>query len=470
MATVPTGYVFWDVSAKKSYVAGQTMPALGNGDYLIPATSNYDGYYQQYIYYTSGTEYDVYFTNGWSGVVQSAYYSQVQKAPFNSIGDKPVRIFSYYGCTFSSSPAVSGITNLWALCYWNCLNLTTAPTLPPNLKSVNYSFAKTKITSPPNLSGLANLQSAMYTFADCPNLASPPDISGNSNLKNMVGMFQNCPKLVVPSGYALPSGSIDVGWMFYNCPKVVYGPTIPATVTSAYAMYQKCTTLEGFVNVLCAESANLLYLFAETIKQIILLGNDSVCVKAASSAENNNVFAGIKAIPTSFTAIRCDANGNELATGRYCKLACTFTAPNVQNAKILPPTLKKNGAPLTLTWRLNSSTGTAITSSGIQLPTSGKIVALYELATGEDAANFSLKNNTVYSTYSWESGEILANLTYTAFLIDFLPNGTGVAIGKEAVIPGLEVDFDSRFNKKVLSKDTELETLLTNLGWTDCIE
>ncbi len=469
MATVPTGYVFWDASAKKSYDAGKTMPVLGNGDYLVPATSNYDGYYQQYIYYTSNNEYDVYFTNGWSGVVQSEYLSKPQKAPFNSIGGKPVRIFSYYGCTFTSSPTVSGVTNLWALCYWKCLNLTTVPTLPPNLKSVNYSFAETKINSPPNLSGLTNLQFAKYTFMKCFNLTSPPDISTNNKLTNMVGMFENCPNLVVPSGYTLPSGSIDIGFMFYNCPKVVNGVTIPATVTSAYAMYQKCTALEGFINILCSESANLSRLFSKTIKQIVLIGGDAACVKAARSAENGNAFVGVKANPLSLTAIRCDANGNELVTGQYCKLTCSFTAPNVQNAKILPPTIKRNGSALTLTWRLNSLTGTQITSSGIQLPTSGKIVTLYTLASGEEAVNFSLKTKTSYNTYTWDSGEILANLTYAAFLIDFLPNGTGMAIGKEAVMPGLEVDFDSRFNK-LLNKDTELEGLLTGLGWTDCIE
>ena len=66
MATVPTGYVFWDVSANKSYAAGKTFPTLGEGDYLVPATTTNDGYYQEYIYHANSmTRNQVTFSGGW---------------------------------------------------------------------------------------------------------------------------------------------------------------------------------------------------------------------------------------------------------------------------------------------------------------------------------------------------------------------------------------------------------------------
>ena len=144
MATVPKGYVFWDVSANKSYAAGKTFPALGNGDYLVPATTSYDGYYQQYTYYTSRTEGEVTYTNCWTGCVQAAYTSKAQKLPFNTIAGKPVRFFSYTGCQFASCPtttntggtsSLSAITNLRFISFYNCTKLTSAPVLPTGLKA-----------------------------------------------------------------------------------------------------------------------------------------------------------------------------------------------------------------------------------------------------------------------------------------------------------------------------------------------
>lgn len=457
MATVPTGYVFWDVSANKSYNAGQTYPTLGNGDYLVPANSDYNGYYQQYVYHTSYTRGNVTYTNCWEGCVQSKYTGSgfTQKLPYSSLADKPVRFFSYAGCQFISCPTInndgssstlSAKTNLRHVSFYNCTKMTYAPSLPSGLTSLDYTFGNTKISDPPTLSGLTNLLYADYCFYGCSSLTSQPIISGLSSLKSTVGMFSYCTGLVGTSDnpkwtLTLPSNVKDIGLMYQGCTGIMRATKIPSGVTSIYGMFRGCTNLEGNIRIDDPESiANTREVFKNTSKRIILLGPPSGFNRLSSISNiYSNVYAGIVANINSFTAIRGTYSNDtftETVNGTWCKLTLSYTAPNVTNALIKPPSLKdSNDNTISTTWHIGSISGTILTSSGSQIQSSGTLVACIDLGSSSTSETFKVQTNVTYTydslTYNYDSGYKNATLTYSNALIDVNPLGNGIAFWGE---------------------------------------
>ena len=478
MATVPKGYVFWDVSANKSYAAGKTFPALGNGDYLVPATTSADGYYQQYYYYTSKTAGGVTYTNCWDGLVQSAYTARAQKLPFNTIADKPVRFFSYSGCQFTSCPtttntggtsSLSAITNLRHVSFYDCTKLTTAPALPTALTSLYFSFSGTKITSPPsNFASLSVLQNANYCFYNCKSLTSVPNISGLTALTSAVGMFYECTAINTPP--VLPANLLDVGYMFYGCTSLTTGATVPSKVTSTYGMYWNCTALKGNIRIESDVIANDRYMLRNTsvANQIILLGPTAIysdLKSIAATANNGNAYAGVVPAPNSFTAIRgtydpTHGTFEERVDGTDCKLTITFTLPDVADgllyaSDMLPVLLQtiagvETDISSTTAWRLNSVAGTLLsdtdgridsicprsTNSRGQYQYTGTLVAVTSLASESTAAKYSLqlKSRYVYDsrTYNYHAGTKSVTLTEGNLILDANPTGTAFGFGQEA--------------------------------------
>ena len=458
MATVPTGYVFWDVSANKSYNAGQTYPTLGEGDYLVPATLDYDGYYQQYTYHTSYTGGSVTYTNCWEGCVQSRYAGSgfTQKLPYSSLADKPVRFFIYNGCQFTSCPTInndgssdtlSAKSNLRYVSFYNCTKMSSAPSLPSGLTSLYYTFGNTKISSPPTLSGLTNLLYADYCFYGCSSLTSQPTISGLSSLKSTHGMFSYCTGLVGTSDnpkwtLTLPSNIKDIALMYQGCTGIMRATKIPSGVTSIYGMFKGCTNLEGNIRIDDPGSiASTVDVFKNTSKRIILLGPPSGFNRLSSISNTySNVYAGIVANINSFTAIRGTySNGTftETVNGTWCKLTLSYTAPNVTNALIKPPSLKdSNDNTISATWHIGSVSGTTLTSSGSQIQSSGTLVACIDLGSLSTSETFKAQTNVTYTydslTYNYYSGYKNATLTYSNALIDVNPLGNGMAFWGEA--------------------------------------
>lgn len=472
MATVPTGYVFWDASAKKSYAAGATMPTVGDGDYMVPAsTSLTDGYYQQYIYRTSYNECDLTIANGWHGVIQSEYYSKQQKAPFASIGGKPVKSFTYMNCKFTAAPNISGLTNLESITFVNCINMTAPPVLPPNLKTLQYAFNHCErmatppdlstlatpesikslyatfqgcyaMTSAPDISNLVNLETMWYAFTDCRNITNPPTISGLTRLENIGHCFEGCVNLITPGNYKIPDTVFRIGYAFKGCSAIINGPAIPENATDMTCAFQGCTSLSGFIEMNNVNSGNTVDMFKDTVNTVILVGTGATAV-VARTGNNNNVYCGIVAIPRSFTAIRCDSSGEESATGSYCILTVSFKAPYIIGAKLIPPVLKKDGSIVSPTWRWNTKDGQVIDGSGVQLQSTGKIVAILSLGESTSAANLSLSLVTMYGDYDpWASEEINATLTYQEFIIDINSSGAGISFGGEAPDEMNGVKFD----------------------------
>lgn len=504
MATVPTGYVFWDVSANKKYTAGQTMPALGNGDYLTPATTSNDGYYQQYDYYTSHSNGDVSYTNGWYGYVLSQYKNQTQSSPFNEIGGKPVRAFSYYMCTFSSSPQVSNRTNLYWLSYMKCANLTTAPVLPSGLKSINYIFYKTKVKTA-DFSKTPNVEHAYYAFGYNTSITSPPNISVMTKLKDARKMFEGCTSLT--SAPTLPNSVVDAGWMFYGCTALTTGTTITPNVTSVWQMFYGCTNLSGVILVQSDNINSYTKCFYNTsaAKQIILLQalhsvTYQTISKLASTTNNKNVYAGVVAEATGFTAIRGDyENGafTEHVSGDYCKLEFSYTAPYLPSAKILIPYLSKTVDGVVtdiknnVTWHVNALSGSSVTDDGINFEDAaiektetsgrkyyyGKMISVYQV--GSDSASFDMRATSKYTyngdDYGYSNGTRRASLTLSNTIIDVNTSGNGIAFGDECpenlsgmfIARPLYLSLD--INASSGTVDGDLYAQIHNLEWDSSV-
>ena len=463
MATVPTGYVFWDVSAKKSYAAGTTFPALGNGDYMVPATTTQDGYYHSYWYYTSNSTWgEITFTDGWIGQIDSNgnYKGLAQKVPFNSIADKPVRVFTYSG-TFSSWPSgasqsgystFQSLTNLQHLSFNGCANLSgTAPNMPTSIVSLNSAFVSTKITAPPsNFNSLTNLEKAKNTFYgvttlttvpamagctklvdcagmfyNCTNITSVPSLPPNldnayymfqkcsklttiptipASVTNARTMFESCTKIVTPPEFASGSNVYDISYMYQNCTSLTSAPVIPDSVGLMIYTFKNCTSLSGNIRIESDIISNSYWCFENIVNQLILLGPSINYSKLKSIANNyTNVYAGVVALPSSLTAIRGiydpeEETFVETINGTYCKLTLNYTAPYVVNAKFMLPTVtNKNNEELDLTWHLNTVDGSIIGSSGYQIQEHGTIISIIDLESSDTSDVYTLTNNTEYS-------------------------------------------------------------------------
>lgn len=506
MATVPTGYVFWDVSANKSYAAGSTMPTVGNGDYMVPATTSQDGHYHTYIYYTSLTGYGgITVTEGWAGYINETgtYTSLTQKIPFNSIGDKPVKIFMYSG-SFSSWPtgasqsgynSLESLTNMEWITFRGCPNLSgTAPNMPVNIISLEQTFMDTKITNPPanfgNLSKLftcancfknlttltsapslpSNLKNAMSAFWGCTSLTSGP-AQIPASLENASNMFRDCTGITTPPEFAANSNAFSLHYMYYGCTSLTSAPTIPASASTIHSMFYGCTSLVGNIVIESNDISNSTGCFTNTdpSKTIILLGNANNQSDIVSIANNySNVYPGAIAIPVSLTAIRGIYNSTletftETIMGTYCKLTLGYTAPSVSGAKFMIPTVTNSeNEELSLTWHLDTVDGTVITSAGYQLQTNDNIVSIINLGSSETSDTYTLHTNTTYTynnkNYSWSSGNKSATLTYSNALIDINPLGTGIAFWAEVRddYVGMHINQDVNINGDLKINNTLL--------------
>ena len=440
MATVPTGYVFWDVSAKKSYAAGTTFPALGDGDYLAPAsTSTTDGYYHGYIYHTSYMYNNVQITNGWNGAVQSGYSDKTSYvAPFNTIADKPVMAFAYSNCNkMVSAPNLSGNTNLRTILFQGCTALTSVPTIPAGVTNLTYSFQGcTALTSAPTIPESVTILKC--TFFGCTALTSAPSI---------------------------PANVTDMDGTFYGCTALTSAPTIPSNVTVITNIFLECVNLTGVIYI---NATDLTYsgAFYNTELQIILLGAGATTA-VAQTGNKGNVYVGVKALIKSFKAIRCDSTGTEKATGEYCLFQCTFTAPSLSGSLLKIPVLQKSGVDVSAAWHVGSLSGSEITAAGVDLGTGATIFALINLVSGDESSVYSINVVTSYESYTFVSSVFTAALTYKKFIIDITPDGTKIGIGMEAPEDeGLHVGMALKLHP---DSDTEIDYTITSAEYQELV-
>ena len=297
MATVPSGYIFIDVSANKVYTEGQTMPAVAEGDSL-QATGSSAASKPGYTYHVANTAVSMGMTvgsesfkttaAGWFCAVDAGVTATSVSIPASICGIA-VRVLNIYsnnvvtvtipssnlqyisgasktklktiagsfpssllGVRFYSCPDLESVPANLNVCtnmtigrymFRGCSKLRTVATLPPNITSLEYAFEGcASLTSAPAIP--SKVVSAYYAFANCSSLAAAP--TNNSRvLTSIYSMFESCTSLTDAGNFYIPSSVTSMASMFAGCTKLAAPPTpVRGTNAQIFSMFEACTLLQ----------------------------------------------------------------------------------------------------------------------------------------------------------------------------------------------------------------------------------
>ena len=302
MATVPSGWAYWDKSANKRIVAGGTIPAPAEGDEYFGVTSSGATDYSKlfYIYYNSETRN---YINQNSGVQQTTFtlpagwhvtnqsYTMTSATVASSIGGENVVAVKIYNNTVSkitslslpstvvmvwlndnsnlttitgslgsalkeficyrspkleSVPTLANATNLTNCNYMfnQCTALTTIPALPPNAVSLYYAFHLcTSLTSIPTIP--SKVKDMGYLCEGCTALTAAPS-NNSAVILYMPRAFADCTNLTNASNFSTPN-TVELGWeLFRNCSKLTQIPTVISGTNANYnGIFRGCTLLNA---------------------------------------------------------------------------------------------------------------------------------------------------------------------------------------------------------------------------------
>lgn len=299
--TIPSGWAYYDKSANKYLIAGETMPTPADGDmyYSTSQKSNNSCYYnyyasRQYYYSYRQTDTDKYpnyssFTlmagwevkpsDGWSGGGTFAPLSSVAGAPVVSIWmtsgvnlntvtcHSNIRVihlnFNTYvqtvngtissnllyaffgGCTnLKSIPSMENATQMiyGHHLFYNCTSLTTVPALPPNLEVIQCGFQNcTSLVIAPDIPSGILWGGSM--FEGCISLQIAPR-NNASNIQYVWNAFKNCTNLEDASNFTFYPSIMNMTSCFSGCEKLVIPPAkIIGTDANAVRMFEKCKAL-----------------------------------------------------------------------------------------------------------------------------------------------------------------------------------------------------------------------------------
>lgn len=302
MATVPSGWAYWDKSANKRIVAGGTIPTPAEGDEYFGVTSSGATDYSKlfYIYYNSETRN---YVNQNSNVQQTTFtlpagwhvtnqsYTMTSATVASSIGGENVVAVKIYNNTVSkitslslpntvvmvwlddnsnlttitgslgsalkeflcyrspkleSVPTLANATNLTNCSYMfnQCTTLTTIPALPPNAVSLYYAFHLcTSLTSIPTIP--SKVKDMAYLCEGCTALTAAPS-NNSAVILYMERAFADCTNLTNASNFSIPN-TVELGWeLFRNCSKLTQIPTVISGTNANYnGIFRECSLLNA---------------------------------------------------------------------------------------------------------------------------------------------------------------------------------------------------------------------------------
>lgn len=148
---------------------------------------------------------------------------------------------AFYGCTSLTTPPPnipSSVMNIWG-CF-DSSGITSPPSFSPGsqITNLHYAFSATRITSAPIIPN--SVTDMVDTFASCLNLTTPPTLP--PNLINMSGCFRTSGITTAPF---IPSTVRDVGGAFSNCKNLTTFPVIPTGVTNMSFCFANSANMEG---------------------------------------------------------------------------------------------------------------------------------------------------------------------------------------------------------------------------------
>lgn len=288
--------------------------------------------------------------------------------------------------------------------------------------SATYTIPMDCLTQIPNAtSGVGTIR--LYTL-------SGGSIIGTAD----VGVTINAPSSVVPTFTSLGIARVDNGvpsaWGVYvqgkskatltiNGAAGVYGSTISKYVITGGGYSGTSSSLT--TGPLNASGTNT---FTATI-------TDSRG-RTATKTVTCSVVAYSPPKITSFVVARCTSNGTLSDEGTYVKVTPTFTYSTVSSKNTLTSVVAYKTVAAT-SWSANTTvkTGTATIIGGGGVSANSSYVARLTL------------------TDAFGSVTITANIPTASTTLDFRSGGKGIGIGKVSEKDGLEIDWNSYFNKPI---------------------
>lgn len=315
--TIPSGYTYYDASAKKTYTAGQSFSgAPAQGDSLSSTDSSVR---PSYYYEAASTG------NPAGGYIVSdiPQYSFTISAGFRSYESS-----SFTATTITYLDQIAGLNVVYLM-------------VPQSVVTINHLSnhaeyiscgARTKLQT---ISG--TMPSTLKTFnaRDCSALRTVPSFANCSSWKYGFGTFENCINLI--SAPQLPEGLEIMDSIFEGCSALTTAANIPSTVIRARYAYRNCTNLlmapinnsnilttlihcfDGCTNMTTAENfvikgdegLDASYIFQNCVAlqvgpQSITAGSLSYGFYNCESLENsNNTLEIIKATNLAYTFYNC---------------------------------------------------------------------------------------------------------------------------------------------------------------------
>lgn len=303
MATVPSGYSYYDASASTVIEQGKTMPAPGAGDryygvnYTTHTTDNskpdlqyYNsevvGYYNRDSDTSSHPEWREYtIPAGWR-LLNKAYTMSSLSVPQTINGANVVSIYiNGSGSNITSINIPSTIVRVEIV---DAPKVTTiSGTLGANLKEFQCINA-TGLVSVPSLANATSMVYGGYMFYKCTALQTAPQLP--PNVTSLYDAFYQCTSLITPA--TIPSKVIDIASMYEGCSALTEVPinnstvalymqrlfydcenitdasnfNIPVTMENGWEMFRNCIKLVSPPSILRGNNASVYRMFQNCVK------------------------------------------------------------------------------------------------------------------------------------------------------------------------------------------------------------
>ena len=204
-------------------------------------------------------------------------------------GSGGVEVINLEGCfrscfNLTTVPTIpNGVTTM-DFCFVDCVSLITPPTIPSSVTSMNYCFhGCTALTTPPTIP--SSVTSMYYCFYACKSLTTAPAIP--NGVTNLASCFHGCKSLTTAP--AIPNGVTNMGDCFSNCILLTTAPTIPNSVVNMSSCFNGCTALTGKITI-NANPSTYTKCMRDTQKEILLVGSSAQLQNIADTATNSNVY------------------------------------------------------------------------------------------------------------------------------------------------------------------------------------
>lgn len=380
-------------------------------------------------------------------------------------------------------PVIPRSAVLFRSCFEGCTSLTEAPDFPRDVvEEIDQCFSGcTALERPPAVIPAISVYYWEYSrlFYNCRGLKTAPQFLG-TNITNMRNCFAGCSAL--EEFPVLPTfNGADLTSCFEGCTNLPGIVRLPSGVANATKCFAGCRSIqEVAVN---STPANYTDIFINTENPIFVInaGSASATTWRAIANQYSNVHyeADDNPAPTlAYSVTRVNANGDtsESVDGTWAyvdavsKIYSTLL-PTGWTCVLDPDetTLSIDGVPVLPTWQRSS-----VTENNVTTVTSQAWISLGDI----NKRTFTLQiaddaKNGVGTIKSSKVSQLLAFILSASFAtIDFLKGGRGVAIGTFAQAEGLHLAFDTALTGGFYLEldavlDADLIQAIADLGWTD---